>query len=149
MAYSAGQEYTFAYPPTSLNRGQGGFTQTDREVLGRWVQLHANGQVKLALADSTPIGVIRRMDKNGVAVQVGPRIQGPRAGDAAAAVGSKIIGGTRQVTATGSAEPGYADALPSSPSAGQLLAGRGTVINGAAATSANTAAAEIDVLLWT
>ena len=150
MAYFPQQEYTFAYPPTSLSRADGGFAQSDDEVVGRWVTWHTGaGQVKLVEDNEAVLGIITRMDGNGVAVAVGPRLRGPRSGNAALNPGRAIVGGpARQVGTTGSAEPGFIKEQPAVQNAAQLSVSKGRVINGGGTTTANTPGAIVDVFMW-
>ena len=153
MAYFSQKEYTFAYPPSTVARGDGGFAMADEEVIGRWVTWYTAsgytaGQVKLVEDDEPVLGIITRMDKNGVGVAVGPRLRGPRSGNAAIEPGRQIVGGpNRQVAATGSAEPGYIKGSAAPQNAAQLTVSRGRVINGGGTTTANTPAAMVDVLM--
>ena len=152
MSYYAVQtELSFDLPASTLTRAQGGFAESDQaDVIGRWVQRDVGNTVKLLLNDARPLGVITRITGTKVAVAVGPIVRGKRGPNAVLGVGVRVTGATRQVSASGSAEPGFVKPMTTTtPGATDVRDSRGYALGGGTATTANTDGGLEDVLMWT
>ena len=101
-------EYSFDYPPSTVNRANGGFTKDDAEVIGRWVQRdESDGTLRLLGDKNRPFGVINTLGPTKVGVAVGPVVKGKQAGTAALKIGLGVIGATRVVATGMTAERGF------------------------------------------
>lgn len=146
MSAYAVHELSFDLPAATVARADGGFTSTDTDVIGRWVERGTGNTVVLVRAGQRPLGVITRVDNRKVAVAVGPVLKGKRGGDTALANGARITGATRKESATGATERGFVNAAPST--AAGIDKGSGYVIDGGAAGTANTPATDVEVLMY-
>ena len=96
--------------------------------------------------DGRPLGVITRMSSGKVAVAVGTVVRGKRGTNAVIPVGSRVTGIARQESATGTAERGFVG--PGKTSAvSDLSNSDGYVISQDAASTANTPAGYVDVVM--
>ena len=148
MSYYASQlEVSFDFPPTGLTRAQGGFDKDDDEVIGRWVEMHSDGSVKLVLANQKPLGVITRFSSGKVAVALGPFVKGKQAGTTAIPEGSGVTGATKAVVASGTPEPGFV-AAGAAGSVANAVGRTGVVIESADTTANTEGVASTQVLMW-
>ena len=146
MSAYAVHELSFDLPADSVARADGGFKETDTDVIGRWVERGTGNTVVLLRAGERPLGVITRVTNTKVAVAVGPVLKGKRGSNAAIANGARITGATRQESASGSAERGFVSA--GAATAAGINISSGYVIDGGTAVSPNTAAGEVEVLMY-
>ena len=144
--YAESLELSFDLPASTVTRAQGGFTATDEDVIGRWVERSTDNTVLLLGADGRPLGVITRMSSGKVAVAVGTVVRGKRGTDAVIPVGSRVTGTTRKESAAGAAERGFVG--PGKTSAVVDISNSdGYVISQDAASTANTPAGYVDVVM--
>lgn len=147
MSYRPTYQISVPTPGSSVARSAGGWKAGDTDVVNRWVQLESNGDVRLLADDGTPYGVILNVTGDQTAIALGPILRGKRAGNAALTRGRPVRGGTRQESATGSAERGFVqdgqvDTIVN------LIKGRGFVTDGGATSQANTEGTLVEVLMW-
>ena len=147
MSYYAEHELSFDIPASTVTRANGGFKNTDTDVIGRWVERGTGNTVVLVADGNSPLGVITRMTGNKVAVAVGPVIKGKRGPDTALTLGSPVTGDERKESAAGSAERGFVRDADTT-SAATFAKSKGYVLDGGAAGTANTAATEVEVLMY-
>ena len=140
-----------------LATGTGAFKKDDG-LIGRAVEMHAADTVKLAADNAKIKGSIEGFDSGQVIVIVeGEDVPFKNSGTTAIGIGSAIVGATRTIVASGDAQLGYVKAAPAVAgadvaavivSANNALKGRGQVVNGGAANTANTdVAADVKVSL--
>ena len=136
-----------------LATGTGSFKKDD-DLIGRAVEMHAADTVKLAAADAEIKGSIEGFDGGQVKIIVDSEdVPFRNSGTAAIAVGSKIVGATRVIVASGSAELGYvkayaAPATINTAAINNAVKARGIVIDGGGAHAANAdAPADVKVSL--
>lgn len=150
--YAVSLELTYDLPASvgtaTQNRNAGVFTKDDRYI-GRAVERSGTGNAVVLVGDGNkPIGVITRFTgPSKVAVAHGPVLKMKRGPDAALTLGSAVTGATRQESAGGSAERGFVKNADTT-SAATLEKSKGSVLDGGAAGTANTAATDVEVLLY-
>ena len=94
-----------------LATGTGSFKKDDA-LIGRAVEMHAIDTVKLAAADAEIKGSIEGFDGGQVKIIVDSEdVPFKNSGTTALAVGAKIVGATRVIVASGTAQLGYVKAF--------------------------------------
>lgn len=134
---------SFDYPPSTVNRANGGFSNTDTEVIGRWVERdESDGTLRLLAANNKPLGVIISLSPTKVGVALGPFVQGKQAGTTALKLMLGVKGATKVVEAGGTAERGFVTEVgaPASNTANDVsdLAVRRGIIVASEDTTANS-----------
>ena len=146
--YAVNTELSFDLPAASVTRANGGFSAADQEdMIGRWVERGTGNTVVLVADGNKPLGVITRITNGKVAVGIGPVLKGKRGPDTALTLNSAVTGATRQESASGTAERGFVKNAVTT-SAATLEKSKGQVLDGGAASTANTAAALCEVLMY-
>ena len=148
MSYYAVEELSFDLPASTVTRANGGFAEGDEEVIGRWVQKGSTGNTVVLLANNNkPLGVITRIAAGKVGVAIGPVVKGKKGPNAAIGLGLSVRGAQRQISATGSPEPGFVQAVDTSTAA-TLERSAGYVLDGGTVTTANTDGSLVEVKLY-
>ena len=143
MSVFSTKELSYDPPASTVTRAQGGFSLSDTDVIDRWVQLETDGTIRLVADGETPLGKIARLGFGKVAVSVSGPVRGKRGTDAVIPNG-KVVGATRQESATGSAERGF---IRAPLNAADALKAVGRVSKNSAAVTTNTPAGTTTVLL--
>ena len=140
-------EISFDLPASTVTRTNGGFKESDEEVIGRWVQRSTGNTVILLQDNGRPLGIITRITAGKVAVAIGPILVGKRAADTALAVGVTVTGATRVVASGGTAEPGFVK-RGRTDSVANAETATGNVLDGGGTSSANTEGTTCEVLMY-
>ena len=141
-------EYSFDYPASTVTRANGGYSATDTEVVGRWVQMQGN--VPLLVGDDVrPDGIIKSLGATKVGIAFGPILTGKQSGDTVIPAGRFATGATRTVTNGGTPERGFVKALPASlTTVAHAVSAKGRIINSGTNTADTEGEANTDVLMW-
>lgn len=143
-SYAVKTEISFDAPASTVTAAQGGFSESDTKVIGRWVQRGTGNTVVLVADNNRPIGVITAVTGTKVAVAMGPIVRGKRSGDAVLAADARITGATREVVSGGGQERGFIKIeTPATTDAGALNTSLGRSVgrtfgSGSVASTADT-----------
>lgn len=125
---------SYDYPAITVTRASGGFGPDDTEVIGRCVQLAADGTLRLVAENIKPYGVIATLSPTKVGIDEGPYITCKQAGTTALTVAEPVTGATKKVVTGGTAERGFVKGAGTPSGDTEILNALGIVVSSEATT---------------